>query len=107
MPGKAGDAKKPEVLRTPGFFSNSVILLGLAAGRTVRELAGFVDAGRDIDRRVLIEEAIRHQSEAGFDAGLYGKILGPWLVMQAEDVPEHEVGVFDRAVLFDEIRDAT
>ena len=60
--------------------------LRLAAGTIVR-------LWRQIDDRVLIEKARRHELEAAGDAGLYRMIFGPWQMVQAEAVPHDNVAV--------------
>ena len=68
------------------------------------QFAGAVGLRGDVDAGILVEEAHRHQLEAGFDAGLHRKILRPGLVVQAKDVPEHQIGILQRPILLDEIR---
>ena len=54
-----------------------------------------VSVGREVDTRIDVEKAARHQLEAGEDAGLNRKVFRPDLMMKPEHVPEDDVGVLD------------
>jgi hypothetical protein len=55
--------------------------------------------GRDVQARVLPEEAKGLQHEADVVHGHHGPILNPRNVMETERVPNDDVFVLDRAVL--------
>src|SRR3954447_25765337 len=63
-----------------------------------------VPVGREVNAWIAIEEPAGHQLEPGEDAGLDGKVFWPDLMMEAEYVPEDNVGILDVAILLDEIR---
>ena len=62
---------------------------------SLRMTTRVVYVGREVDTRITIEKAARHQLEAGEDAGLNGKVFRPDLMVKPEHVPEDDVCVFD------------
>src|ERR1700722_12287064 len=70
--------------------------LRVAAGR----LAVPRTARGHVQRRGLVEVPGWIEHEPGSFGGHHGPVLGPGDVMTAHRVPEHHVGVLDRAVRF-------
>ena len=68
--------------------------------------AGFVGLRRQVDHGVLVEEARGREREAADDAGLNRMVFGARHVVHPEAVPEHDIGVLERAVLGDPGRQA-
>lgn len=67
-----------------------------------RVAARGIDLGREVDGRITVEEAKRHELEPGHDARLHGEVLDPNGMMKTKDVPEHDIRVLDRAILGNE-----
>ena len=53
---------------------------------------------RHVERRVAVEEADGPQLEPARDDRHHGPVLEARHVVRAEDVPEHDIGVLERAI---------
>ena len=63
-------------------------------------------SGRDVQRRVLAEEAVRLERELGVVHGHDRPVLRAGEVRRTEGVPQHDVFAVDRGVVGDVLRDA-
>ena len=60
---------------------------------------------RDVQRRILVEEAERLEPEGDRVCRHDRPVLGPGDVVDAEDVPQHDIGVSQRRIVADPVAD--
>ena len=63
--------------------------------------ARFIACRWQVDHGISIEEAGWHQLESAAHDWLDGEVLRAYRMMQAEDVPQDDIGILDRTIRFD------